>query len=457
MGLRSYQIDLIDALRAELQHHRRVLAVLPTGAGKTHTFCTIAQLSTYRNHNVLILVHRSELIEQTSRRLNAMGVPHGVIAPRHPVTHAQVQVASINAVARRLSSFPWSPNLVIVDEAHHCAAKSWRQVLDGYPNAHVIGWTATPQRLDGKGLRDSFDVLIEGPGVRRLIGAGCLSDYRLYAPPVGADLSGLAKRAGDYKTEEIEQRMSTDRVLYAAVTNYQKYAADRRAIAFCTSIKHAGLVVDALNTAGVAACSVDGTLNLAERTSRLDRFKTGAIQVLVSVDLISEGFDVPACDCAILLRPTASLSVYLQQVGRALRPSDQPAIILDCAGNSATHGLPCTPKAWSLDGIAPKSRSELAAVAIRVCPACYGVHRPAAACPYCGHVHAVIQKAPPREVQADLVEVDLRRAAADERAEQKRRRSEVGKARTLEELLVIAKERGYKPGWAYSVMKSRKS
>jgi DNA repair protein RadD len=457
MGLRSYQIDLIDALRAELGCHRRVLAVLPTGAGKTHTFCTIAQLSTYRNHNVLILVHRSELIDQTSARLRAMDVSHGVIAPRHPVTHAQVQVASIQAAARRLSSFPWSPNLVIVDEAHHCAARSWRQVLDGYPHAHVIGWTATPQRLDGKGLRESFDVLVEGPGVRRLIDAGCLSRYRLYAPPSGADLSGLAKRAGDYKTEQIDERMSTDRVLYAAVANYQRFATGKRAIAFCTSIKHAGLVVAAFNAAGIPACSVDGSLSAGERAERLTQFKSGAVQVLASVELISEGFDVPACDCAVLLRPTASLSVYLQQVGRALRPSDSEAIILDCAGNSATHGLPCEPRAWSLDGIAPKSRSDLVAVAIRVCPACYAVHRPAATCPYCGHVHTAAQKAPPREIQAELSEVDLRRAAAAERAEQKRRRSEVGRARTLEELLQIAKERGYKPGWAHSVMKSRKS
>ena len=191
--LRTYQIDVIDSLRAELQHHRRVLAVMPTGAGKTHTFCTIAQLSTFKNHNVLILVHRSELIDQTSARLNSMDVPHGVIAPRHPVTHAQVQVASIHAVARRLSAFPWSPNLVIVDEAHHCAARSWKQVLDGYPNAHVVGWTATPQRLDGKGLSDSFDQLIEGPSVRRLIELGHLAEYKLYAPPTGADLTEIGR------------------------------------------------------------------------------------------------------------------------------------------------------------------------------------------------------------------------------------------------------------------------
>lgn len=456
MALRTYQIDLIEHIRTELRYHRRILAVMPTGAGKTHTFCTIAQLSTYRNHNVLILVHRSELIEQTSRRLKSMDVPHGVIAPRHPVTHAQVQVASIHAVARRLSSFPWSPNLVIVDEAHHCAARSWRQVLDGYPHAHVVGWTATPQRLDGKSLGDSFDQLVEGPSVRRLIDAGHLASYRLFAPPTGADLSGLSKRGGDYKAEQTEERMCEERVLYSAVQNFKKFAPDRQAIAFCTTVRHAELVRDAFVAADVAAATVDGTLGAGERAARLADFKSGVVQVLISVDLISEGFDVPACDCAILLRPTASLSVYLQQVGRALRPSGREAIILDCAGNSATHGLPCDVREWSLQGIAPKSRSELRNVPIRVCPSCYGVHRPAPVCPFCGHMHAVARELP-KEVDRELTEIDVRRAAAEERAEKKKKRSEVGKARTLEELLQIAKERGYKPGWAYSVMKSRKS
>lgn len=454
--LRQYQIDLIEEIREQLREHRRVLAVMPTGAGKTMAFCSIAARSTGRNNNVLILVHRAELLEQTSRRLAAMDVPHGIIAPKYPVTHAQVQVASIGAVARRLSSFPWSPNLIIVDEAHHCAARSWRQVLDGYPNAKIIGWTATPQRLDGKGLGESFDALVEGPSVARLIQVGSLSDYRLFAPPSGADLSGLAKRAGDYRVEEVEERMTEQRVLFAAVSNYQRYAEERQAIAFCVSLKHGSEVCLAFSKAGIPAAMVDGTLTAADRADRLSRFKAGDVKVLVSVDLISEGFDVPACDCAILLRPTASLSVYLQQIGRALRPSDREAIILDCAGNSQQHGLPCEPRAWNLAGIAPKSRSDLAAVPIRVCGNCFGVHRPAPVCPFCGHIHPADARKQPKEVQAELIEIDSRQAAAEERAEKKKKRSEVGRARTLEELLQIAKDRGYRAGWAHSVMKSRK-
>lgn len=455
MSLRQYQIDLIDAIRAELPHHRRVLAVLPTGAGKTHTFCTIAQRTCNKNNNVLILVHRSELLEQTSKRLTAMGVEHGIIAPKHPVTHAQVQVASIYAAARRLKQFPWSPNLIIVDEAHHCTARSWQQVMDGYENTYVVGWTATPARLDGKGLSSAFDTLIEGPGIRRLIEARFLSEYRLFAPPSQIDRSALKKRGGDYRTEEIDPVVTRPDVLFAAVANYRRYAEGRKAIAFCSSIRHAEKVRESFLKAGIPAASIDGTLASNLREDRIAKFKAGEIQVLVSVDLISEGFDVPGCDCVILLRPTASLAVYLQQVGRALRPSDQEAIVLDCCGNSLEHGLPCQQRVWTLDGKTKTREMGQQAVPIRVCDQCFAVYKPAPACPHCGHINAH-KKDLPREQEAALEEVDLRKAAAAEREEKKQKRREVGQARTLEELLKIATDRGYAPGWAYAVMKSRK-
>lgn len=450
MGLRQYQLDLVEEARHALAHHRSVLAVLPTGGGKTQVFCTIAELSTKRNNNVLILVHRAELIEQASNRLSEMGVEHGVIAPGHPVVHAQVQVASIYSAARRLAAFPWSPNLLLVDEAHHCSAKSWKQVLEGYPNAKTIGWTATPRRLDGKGLSDSFEALVEGPSTRRLIEMGYLASYRLFAPPVGADLAGLRKRAGDYQREELEQRMVAPGVTLAAVRNYKKFGDGRQAIAFCVSLKHAEQVTANFASAGLPVEQVDGSLSADERQERIGRFRDGKIRILVSVDLVSEGFDVPACECAILLRPTASLALYLQQVGRALRPSGRDAILLDCVGNSLKHGLPDDTREWSLDGTAPKSRSELSAVPIRVCPSCYSVHKPAPTCPYCGHVH-VDSRELPKEKEADLAEVRRKQE------EQREWRREVGRARTLQELQAIAAQRGYKPGWAHAVLKSRKA
>ena len=454
MSLRQYQVDLIEQIRYGLREHRRILAVLPTGAGKTHTFCTIAQLSTQRNNNVLILVHRSELLQQTSARLTAMGVEHGIIAPKHPTKHAQVQLASINSAARRLSQFPWSPNLIIVDEAHHCAARSWQKVLEGYPNAIIIGWTATPARLDGKGLSSAFDGLVEGPSISRLIGQGYLSRYRLFAPPNQIDRSAFRRRGGDFRTEEIDQVACQPREIAAAVLNYRQYAAGKQAIAFCGSIRHAQIVRSAVVEAGIPAVDIDGTLSAAERTARIEAFKSGAIKILVSVDLISEGFDVPGCECVLLLRPTASLSIYLQQVGRALRPSDGEAIVLDCAGNAIEHGLPCQLRQWSLKDTIKSRDMDQVAVPIRVCEKCFAVYRPAPSCPHCGHVPESKRELP-KEVDQVLVEIDVRAAAAAERAEKKKRKSEVGKARTLEELLKIAQDRGYSPNWARMVLKAR--
>ena len=454
--LRQYQLDLIENIRAETKEYRRILAVLPTGAGKTHIFCTIAKLSTERNNNALILVHRQELLQQTSARLGQLGVEHGVIAPGYKVKHAQVQLASIGSVARRLSQFPWSPNLVLVDEAHHCTAKTWQTVLNGYPNANVIGWTATPTRLDGRGLGEIFDLLVEGPSIRRLIDLGYLSRYRLYAPPNQIDRAALRVRGGDFRREEIDLAVNRPAVLFEAVANYQRYAAGKRAIAFCSTIRHAEAVCKSFEAAGIPAGLIDGTLAVADRHDRIAGFKDGRYQILVSVDLISEGFDVPDCECVLLLRPTASLSVYLQQIGRALRPSDSEAIVLDCAGNSAQHGLPCAVREWSLTGTLKSRDMGQAALSVRVCQKCYGVHRPAPTCPFCGYIHPP-SRAIPKEVQEQLTEIDLRAAAAVERAAKKKARSEVGRARTLEELLQIAKDRGYRAGWAYSVIKSRKS
>lgn len=454
--LRQYQIDLIEQIRGETKSHRRILAVLPTGAGKTHIFCSIAKLSTQRNNNVLILVHRQELLQQTSARLTEMDVKHGIIAPGHKIQHAQVQIASIGSVARRLSQFPWSPNLVLVDEAHHCTAKSWQTVLNGYPNANIIGWTATPSRLDGRGLGEIFDHLVEGPTIRRLIDLGHLSRYRLYAPPSQVDRSTLRVRGGDYRREEIDELMIRPNVLCEAVANYQRYAAGKRAIAFCSTIRHAEAVRKSFEKANISAAVVDGMLATVDRQERIDSFKSGRHQVLISVDLISEGFDVPGCECVLLLRPTASLSVYLQQIGRALRPSDSEAIILDCAGNSAEHGLPCTERIWSLNGKARSRDMGQQALSVRVCASCYAVFRPAPECPYCGHL-CVSEREMPREVQEALLEVDVQAAIAADLAQKKKSRAEVGRARTLEELQTIARQRGYRAGWAHAVMKSRKS
>jgi superfamily II DNA or RNA helicase len=353
-------------------------------------------------------------------------------------------VASIQTIAKR--QIP-EPDLVIVDEAHHARARTWDTVLNRWDRARILGWTATPQRLDGHGLHQQFDALVEGPTAAWLIEHKFLSTYRLYCPPERPDLAGVHQRGGDYVKSELAERVNSRPVLAAAVRNYRLLAPGRRAIGFCVSVAHAEHVQRTFFEAGLPATIVHGGMGNSERSRGIDAFRQGSIKILLSVDLISEGFDVPACDCVLLLRPTASLALYLQQVGRALRPSDQPAMVLDCAGNSLVHGMPDDLHEWSLDDIQKAKKGGVAPVPVRVCPRCFSVHRPALVCPFCGHVHHVTQRV--------LEEEDV--LLVDRTEELRAKRREVGQARDRAALLEIAKQRGYKPGWADRILAARTS
>ena len=425
--LRPYQQQLVADVRLALREHQRVLAVAPTGAGKTQCFCDIAHRAAANGRRVLILVHRRELLWQARARLGACS--------------NLIEVHSIQTVR---GHYRHRPDLLIVDEAHHCTARTWRLVLDMWP-VPTVGFSATPQRLDGKGLGDLFGGMVQGPAVAELMAAGYLSPYRLFCPPGRADMSGIKKRGGDFAKNELAERVDQRRVMASAVKNWRLYAGNRRTIGFCVSLAHADHVRAMFAEAGVAAATVDGSMSRADRDGVLSAFRDGRVRVLLSVDLISEGFDVPACDCVLLMRPTASLGLYLQQVGRALRPSQRDAVILDCCGNAETHGLPDDPRDWSLEGAAKERKGQVQALPVRVCGRCFGVHRPAPVCPYCGNVHAVEAKVP---VEQDVVLVDRTE-------ELRQKRAEVGRARNREDLEAIAKQRGYKPGWVSRVLESR--
>lgn len=423
--LRPYQLQLVADIRAASRSTDRVLAVLPTGGGKTQVFSHIAGQAITRGRTVLVLVHRRELLDQAQRRLAAMGV-------------AGVDVETVQA-------WKGQPHdITIVDEAHHATARTWRAKLNGCGGL-LLGFTATPQRLDGKGLDVMFDAMVEGPTTADLIAGGYLSQYRLFCPPGQADLRGVKKRAGDYARGELEQRVDQRRVLAAAVRNYKLYAPGRRAIGFCVSIAHMEHVRDTFVEAGINAVCVDGSMGKRERDNAIGAFRAGGVQVLLSVDLISEGFDVPACDCVLLMRPTASLGLHLQQIGRGLRPGERECVVLDCAGNSEVHGLPDEDRLWSLSGENKERKGGVAPVAVRVCKRCFAVHRPAPACPYCGFAHPVAQRI--------LAEEDV--ALVDRTAEIRAKRREVGLARDRASLEAIAKARGYKRGWVEKVLESR--
>jgi superfamily II DNA or RNA helicase len=449
MHLRPYQQRAIDDLRDAYRSGARApLLVLPTGGGKTIVFSTIAASAAAKGNRVLILVHRRELIHQASSKLQWIGLQHGIIAAGVPATDAPVQIASVQTLARRLARMDWQPGLIIIDEAHHATAGQWARVLDHWPDAYRLGVTATPCRLSGEGLRSAFDAMVLGPSVADLINAGFLSPARIYAPPVVADLNGIRTRAGDYANDQAAAAMDRPTVTGDAIAHYQRLAAGQQAIAFCCNVAHAVSVCDAFKTAGIGAALLLG--DTQDRDAVVAQYAAGVIRVLVTVDVVSEGFDVPAASCAVLLRPTQSLGLYLQQVGRVLRPAPgkDAAIILDHVGNVPRHGFPDDPREWSLAEGAVK-RSGTAAPSVRTCPECYAAFKPAPICPVCGAQCQPIKSRVIRQIAGELQEL--------KRTEQRTARREQGQARTLQELIHLGQARGMKNpvGWAKHVLYAR--
>jgi len=446
LNLRPYQQQAINDLRAAFRNGAKApLLVAPTGAGKTVIFSAIAAATAAKGRNGLILVHRRELVTQASRKLTDAGVAHGIIAAGMDGANASIQVASVQTLMRRLHKITTPPDLIIIDEAHHAAAGSWQAIINHWPGVLRIGVTATPCRLDGKGLGNVFDTLIEGPSVQMLTSAGYLSPARIYAPPMVADLSGVKRRAGDYAIDQAADAMTRPTVTGDAIKHYQTLAGDQQAIAFCCSINHAVSVRDSFSTADISSELLLG--NTSDRDAVVGRFANGKTRILVTVDVVSEGFDIPAAGCAILLRPTQSLGLYLQQVGRVLRPAPgkKHAIILDHVGNVTRHGWPDDVRPWSLEHGAPKQNGQ-SAPSVRTCSVCFAAFKPAPICPCCGAACA----APPRELKQVAGELqELKREGIRQRVTQRK------KARTLPELLAVAKERGYAPGWAHRVHNAR--
>jgi superfamily II DNA or RNA helicase len=455
VSLRPFQATAVTEIRgAYMAGHRRVLFVLPTGGGKTFTFVYIAEQAAMRGNRVCILVHRQELVDQSSRSLHAIGCNHGIIASgyRQDLSHT-VQVASVQTLARRLHTLP--PDffqLLIVDEAHHAVAGTWAKVLAAMPRAHVLGVTATPERLDGRGLGDQFETLIEGPDAGWLTQQGFLVPARIYAPP-GLDLSGIKRFDTKKGKHDSEDRLARPTAMGDAVSHYRRTIAEHHngtAIAFCVSVAHADAVAEAFRAQGIAAAMLDGSMDRGHRRRLINDLGAGTLKVLTSCDIVSEGTDIPSVTGAILLRPTDSLGLHLQQVGRVLRPcpGKEWAVINDHVGNSHRHGLPTDPRDWSLKGRAKRKRAASDALPVRVCPKCFSaLPSTLQVCSECGHQF----EAPRRE----LVTVDGTLQELPASVIARRKRTEVAKARTREELEAIRLERGYKPGWTDHMLKAR--
>lgn len=486
-GLRPYQKQLFESAMLSLHTKRRVLVQCPTGGGKTVIATAIAKVLTSVGQRVWFVCHRAELVFQTSMTFNASGVEHSFIAAGRPYdTSADVHICSVDTLKSRLTKVDITPDVVIWDECHHVGAAGWTAVMHAYPDAYHVGLSATPCRLDGKGLDSHFDELIQGPSVAWLIEQGALSRFDIYSPSE-PDLAGVKTRMGDFQQEQLEGACNQPKLIGDAVAHHQRLAAGLRTVVFAVSVKHSLDVVEAFNKAGVPAAHLDGNTPREERSEIIRRFADGEIAVLSNVSLFGEGFDLSAIagkavtiDCVILLRPTQSLSLYLQQVGRALRPAPgKLAIILDHAGNFRRHGWPDEERTWTLKGRDKAAKAkEDGPLPPLTCGNCYGqIRRPAPhACPLCGTPLPISARLPvvspgelkrmEREAQeaekaakaaakeAARIEREARKAREAEEKKQAaiRRKREERACKSFEELVELGASRGYKDPvyWAES-------
>ena len=442
MELRPYQLELFQKTQtAFLQGYRRPLVVAPCGAGKSYLF---AEMVRKTKGEALVLTHRQELKEQHEALFRKLGIENA-------------RVAMILTEANRLGQYT-TPSLIVADEAHLSRSNSWMQVIRHY-DTWTVGLTATPVRLDGKPLGDVFSTLIEGVDVKWLIANKNLAPYEYYAP-TAVDTDGLRKVAGDFVVTDLEKLMNERAVYGNVIESYRKFADGERTIAYCVSVGHAKATAEAFNSVGIRAEAISAGTPERRRREIMEDFRCGRITVLCNVGIISEGVSIDEVGCCMLLRPTDSVALGIQQMMRCMRYlPGKTAKIIDCVANFSRIGLPDDDREWSLgEPLKRKPRvDENGNFYIRTCNECFMTFKTAPVCPFCGAEYPLH----PREIKAHE-EIELKRITAEEmvrvEAEKKKARMEQGRAQTFEELVAIGKKKGYRnPSfWASQVMRGRK-
>jgi DNA repair protein RadD len=323
--LRGYQVDVIADVEREIEAgNRRILLVMPTGGGKTIVAGEIIQHYVRRYRPVLVLAHRLEILTQTSTKLHVRNIAHGIIKagfsprPMERVQLASVQTLWVRAMRSEAMRLPLA-DLVIIDEAHHATAHTWRKLIEAYPDAVLIGLTATPCRGDGRGLGGIFTGMIECPQVGELIAQGYLVKTRVYAP-IDPDLTGVRTVAGDYVESQLADRMDVAKLVGDIVVHWHKFGERRKTVAFAVNVAHSLHLRDEFVRSGVRCEHLDGETEKDERDAILARLASGETELVSNCSVLTEGWDLPAVGCAILARPTKKMGLYRQMIGRVLRP-----------------------------------------------------------------------------------------------------------------------------------------
>jgi len=409
----AYQHNQARRCLAALREHRRVLFVLPTGGGKTVIASWLIWQWWLAGKRILVLVHRGELLEQMYSTLTTgVGLKPedvGVIWRDDERTNpgARIQVASIDTAIRR-AKFP-AADFVVADEAHHAVAEKWQRVFSWYPDAGLLGVSATPLRLDGKPMRAAFDEMVQGPTIAELIAGRWLMKPRVFVREGGRsiDLTSVRRHAGDYERGELERRASRRNVLAGVTAHIQKHAQDRNGIVFACGVKHCETLTSTMRGEGMQVEVVTGDTPTSERRRLLDPggwLDNGKRRYVVTCDVLSEGYDLPSVKLVVMVRPTYSEALYLHQAGRILRPHKAcwSPMILDMTRNALNFGVPQDVREWSLDG-EPRKVGKGDPPRAKVCPECETVN-PAgvSVCEECGYEFPIRE---PSEIEGELKEL----------------------------------------------------
>lgn len=377
--LRGYQHQWIkDIWNSWENGNRRVLAQLPTAAGKTVCFAHISHKFFDQGKQVLVIAHRIELISQAAEKLEQItGEPVGIIkAGVLANPERRIQVASVQTLNRReVLELPINIGLLILDEAHHATALSYRRLIEHYENAQILGVTATPQRIDGQGFVDLFDDLVIGIDTAKLIQAGYLSKFRLFATNQTISTLGVAKSRGDFRAKDLAVAVTSQIGVSEILENYFKYARNLRTVIFACSLEHSRALAAEFSRNYISAEHLDGKTPPQERLEILQRFRNGTTQVITNYEILTEGFDCPNIECVYCVRPTESSTMWLQMLGRVLRTYTlkPTAVIIDITDNWKKHGLPDEVRKWSL---LPETISQIQNKGLIQCEHCTHIFKP---------------------------------------------------------------------------------
>ena len=344
--LRDYQIDICSRVSEAFEHHRSVMVQMPTGTGKTVVLAELVKRLKMKNEGlkILIVAHRRELVEQIKATIKRM-----------KMDSRNITVESIQTISRRIDALDFIPSLVVIDEAHHALAKTYKMMWDAWPDARFLGLTATPCRLNGKGFTDLFDVLVQSWDIPTFIKEKWLSTYDFVS--IKSDgvtqrlIDSLQKRGtdGDYQNKEMDMLLNKRPSIERLYQSFEEYGKDRKGIVYAINISHAKKIMELYQEHGIKAVAIDSKTPAAQRQADIEAFKNGDIQVLVNVDIFSEGFDCPYVEFVQLARPTLSLAKYLQMVGRGLRVAKgkKNCVIIDNVGLYRVFGLPSQVWNWN--------------------------------------------------------------------------------------------------------------